>query len=171
MPSIGSLCESLPDHQLFAFPARRRAPSCPPDCLRPSASSVTVSQAPLPFKSTRASLRSPNEAAISTRVHWRWACPKFLRQTFVEWVEQAVCKSFWARAFYDSHRARGSGHNATTRALAFKWIRILYRCWVDRTNTTKPATFSSSRSATLPSSNSPPTDRLVSLAVRPPGVG
>ncbi len=66
-------------------------------------------------------------------VHWRWACPKFLRQTFVEWVEQTVCKSFWARAFYDSHRARGSGHNATIRALAFKWIRILYRCWVDRT--------------------------------------
>ena len=24
-------------------------------------------------------------------------------------------------------------HNATLRALAFKWIRILYRCWVDRT--------------------------------------
>ena len=29
--------------------------------------------------------------------------------------------------------AKGSSHNATIRALAFKWIRILFRCWVDRT--------------------------------------
>ena len=41
--------------------------------------------------------------------------------------------SFWARAFYDSHRTRGSAHNAAVRALAFKWIRVLFRCWVDRT--------------------------------------
>ncbi len=25
-------------------------------------------------------------------------------------------------------------HNAAIRALAFKWIRILWRCWVDRTS-------------------------------------
>jgi len=61
-------------------------------------------------------------------VHWRWACPKFLRQTFVEWA----ASSFWARAFYDSHKAKGSTHNAAVRALAFKWIRVLFRCWVDR---------------------------------------
>jgi transposase len=66
-------------------------------------------------------------------VHWRWACPTFLRQTFVEWVASSVPHSFWARAFYDSHRAKGASHNATIRALAFKWIRILFRCWVDRT--------------------------------------
>jgi transposase len=66
-------------------------------------------------------------------VHWRWACPTFLRQTFVEWAASSISQSFWARAFYDSHRAKGSSHNATIRALAFKWIRILFRCWVDRT--------------------------------------
>jgi transposase len=66
-------------------------------------------------------------------VHWRWACPTFLRQTFVEWVASSIPHSFWARAFYDSHRAKGASHNATIRALAFKWIRILFRCWVDRT--------------------------------------
>jgi transposase len=65
-------------------------------------------------------------------VHWRWACPKFLRQTFVEWAASSIPHSFWARAFYESHRAKGSSHNATIRALAFKWIRILFRCWVDR---------------------------------------
>lgn len=66
-------------------------------------------------------------------VHWRWACSTFVRQTFVEWAAQTILRSFWARAFYDKHRAKGASHNAAVRALAFKWIRILWRCWVDRT--------------------------------------
>lgn len=65
-------------------------------------------------------------------VHWRFACPTFLRQTFVEWVGQTIPRSYWAKAFYQSQRARGARHQAALRALAFKWIRILYRCWVDR---------------------------------------
>lgn len=66
-------------------------------------------------------------------VHWRWACSTFVRQTFVEWVAQTISRSFWARTFYDRHRAKGASHNAAVRALAFKWIRILWRCWVDGT--------------------------------------
>jgi hypothetical protein len=66
-------------------------------------------------------------------VHWRYGCSKFLRQTFVEWAGQTIPRSFWAKAYYDSCRARGTRHQAALRALAFKWIRILYRCWVDRT--------------------------------------
>jgi transposase len=62
-------------------------------------------------------------------VHWRWQCPKFLRQTFVEWAAQTINKSFWAGAYYRQQRAKGSTHQAAVRALAFKWIRILYRCW------------------------------------------
>ncbi len=66
-------------------------------------------------------------------VHWRWQCPKFLRQTFVEWAAQTINKSAWAGAYYRQQRAKGSSHHAAVRALAFKWIRILYRCWQDRT--------------------------------------
>ena len=33
-------------------------------------------------------------------VHWRYSCPKFLRQSFIEWTNQTVRFSFWARAFY-----------------------------------------------------------------------
>ena len=62
-------------------------------------------------------------------VHWRWQCPSFLRQTFVEWAAQTVNKSFWTEAFYRQQRAKGCTRQATLRALAFKWIRILYRCW------------------------------------------
>ena len=65
-------------------------------------------------------------------VHWRYACPKFLRQTFVEWAAQTVFHSFWAKIYYQKKREQGHNHAAATRALAFKWIRILYRCWQDR---------------------------------------
>ena len=65
-------------------------------------------------------------------VHWRYGCSKFLRQTFVEWAGQTIPRSSWAKAFYESYRARGGRHQAALRALAFKWIRILFRCWVDR---------------------------------------
>jgi transposase len=62
-------------------------------------------------------------------VHWPWQCPTFLRQTFVEWAGQTINKSFWAAAYYRQKREKGSTHQAAVRALAFKWIRILYRCW------------------------------------------
>jgi transposase len=69
----------------------------------------------------------------STWVHWRWKCPTFLRQTFVEWAAQTINKSYWAGLYYYQQRAKGSSHRAAVRALAFKWIRILYRCWKTRT--------------------------------------
>jgi transposase len=65
-------------------------------------------------------------------IHFRYACPKFLRQTFHEWASHSMGYSEWARAYYDQQRADGSGHHAAVRALAFKWIRILFRCWKDR---------------------------------------
>ena len=66
-------------------------------------------------------------------VHWRWQCPTFLRQTFVEWAAQTINKSFWAGAYYRQQRDKGCTYQAAVRALAFKWIRILYRCWQTRT--------------------------------------
>ncbi len=62
-------------------------------------------------------------------VHWRWQCPTFVRQTFVEWAGQTINKSFWAGVYYRQQRDKGSSHQAAVRSLAFKWIRILYRCW------------------------------------------
>ncbi|WP_370278575.1 IS110 family transposase [Pontibacterium sp.] len=66
-------------------------------------------------------------------VHWRWQCPTFLRQTFVEWAAQTINKSFWAGEYYQQQRSKGCTYQAAVRALAFKWIRILYRCWKART--------------------------------------
>jgi len=64
--------------------------------------------------------------------HWRWNCPKFLRQSFHEFAKNSIPYSAWAKAYYEIQRKRGKGHNAAVRSLAFKWIRILHRCWKDR---------------------------------------
>jgi transposase len=69
----------------------------------------------------------------SCRVRWRYFCPKFLRQSFHEYAGESIRHSFWARAYYDGQRAKGKSHQAAVRALAFKWIRIIYRCWQTRT--------------------------------------
>lgn len=69
----------------------------------------------------------------SCRVRWRYLCPKFLRQTFHEYAGESVRHSFWVRAYDDGQRAKGKSHQAAARALAFKWIRIIYKCWKTRT--------------------------------------
>lgn len=66
-------------------------------------------------------------------VHWRLACAKFVRQSFHEFAAHSRHWSPWARAYYQQLRQRGVSHHAALRALAFKWIRILYRCWKDGT--------------------------------------
>jgi transposase len=65
-------------------------------------------------------------------VHFRWACPKFLRQTFHEFAECSIPQCQWARQFYRTQRDNKKEHDAAVRALAFKWIRILFRCWQSR---------------------------------------
>lgn len=65
--------------------------------------------------------------------HWRYSCPTFLRQTFVEWAGFSIRYSFWAKAYYEQQKSKGKPHNSIIRSLAFKWIRIVFRCW--KTNT------------------------------------
>ena len=65
-------------------------------------------------------------------VHRRRACAKFLRQTFHEWAALTIQFCAWARADYEAQRAFNKGHHTAVRALAFKWLRILWRCWQDR---------------------------------------
>ncbi len=69
----------------------------------------------------------------STSVHWRFQCSKFLRQTFIDFAAQTINKSAWAGAYYRQQRDKGASHHIAVRALAYKWIRVLYRCWQERT--------------------------------------
>lgn len=59
----------------------------------------------------------------------RNACNKFLRQTFHEFADHARKWSPWSKAFYQMKKASGMKHHAILRALAYKWIRIIFHLW------------------------------------------
>ena len=63
---------------------------------------------------------------------FRFGAPKFARQSFVEFARVSIPESRWAAAYYRKCRSEGKTHQAAIRSLAYKWIRILYRCWKDR---------------------------------------
>jgi transposase len=70
-------------------------------------------------------------------VTMRWACSTFQRQTLVEYALASIRFSSWARTFYDLHMPSDPNADKPTysvlRKLAFKWLRIIYRCWQTRT--------------------------------------
>jgi transposase len=76
-------------------------------------------------------IRQSGKTRLVTR---RVACPKFLRQTFHELADQTRKWSSWSKAYYKMKRAAGMAHHAAVRALAFKWIRILFQLWKTRSN-------------------------------------
>jgi transposase len=68
----------------------------------------------------------------TSRVRWRMLAPQFLRQTFVEWARCTTRVSAWAAAYHEEQLEKGKGNWAIYRSLAYKWIRILWKCWQDR---------------------------------------
>ena len=69
-----------------------------------------------------------------TKVHYmRLACPKYLRQTFHEFAGKAAAYCPWSRRYYQAQIAKGKSHHQVIRSLAFKWIRILWACWMANT--------------------------------------
>jgi transposase len=128
---IERLCQTHQDYELFAS--------------LPGSGTVYSSRLLVAFGTDRTRFASAERIAClagvapvversgqSKWVHWRFCCPKFLRQSFVEYAGESVRHSFWARAFYTQQRARGKSHQVAVRALAYKWIRIIYRCWQTR---------------------------------------
>ncbi len=68
----------------------------------------------------------------SRGVRRRFACPKFLRQTFHEFADRARQYCPWSKARYRMLRDRGMKHHAALRKIARSWIRILFRVWQTR---------------------------------------
>lgn len=64
--------------------------------------------------------------------HCRWAYSKFMRQTFHEYAGLSIKKSKWAAAYYQMQKDKGKTPQMAKRALAYKWQRIIFRCWQDR---------------------------------------
>ncbi|HJR51930.1 MAG TPA: IS110 family transposase [Gemmatimonadales bacterium] len=62
-------------------------------------------------------------------VKFRFACNTHLRQAAHQFAFQSLGKSEWARAYYDRCRARGQKHHHALRALAAKWLKIIFVLW------------------------------------------
>lgn len=69
----------------------------------------------------------------SKAVFCRVACPKFDRQSFHEFARLSVAKCQWARNYVEYYTGRGKKFHTVIRSLAYKWIRILFKCWQTRT--------------------------------------
>jgi transposase len=66
-------------------------------------------------------------------IHRRYLCPKFLKQSFHEYAKESILHSRWAAAHYWQQRQKGCGHHTAVRSLAYKWQRIIWKCWQSRT--------------------------------------
>jgi transposase len=76
--------------------------------------------------STRASGRARS-------VIFRHGCNRRLRQALVDFADGSRQGSPWAQTIYERARARGARHAHAIRILARAWIRVIWRCWQDRT--------------------------------------
>jgi len=125
---IAEQFEAHPDYELFhSFPGA--GPVYGPRLL------VAMGSQRERFQSSDELVRQTGIAPVikrsgqSTWIHWRYCCPIFVRQTFVEWANQSIHYSYWAKVYYEKQKAKGKGHQTILRALAYKWARILFRCW------------------------------------------
>lgn len=73
------------------------------------------------------------QSGKSCSVTRRRACNKYQLQTFHEFASAAAKWCPWSKAFYNMWKAKGMKRHAILRKLAYKWIRILFRCWKTRT--------------------------------------
>ncbi len=62
-------------------------------------------------------------------IQFRFACDKALRYVIDHVAFLSLHSSVWARAYYDQQRARGHSHRQALRALAAKWLKIIFVMW------------------------------------------
>src|SRR6185436_14050569 len=66
-------------------------------------------------------------------IHRRYLCPQFTKQSFHEYAQQSILYIRSAAAYSWHQRTKGCPHHTAVRALAFKWQRIIWKCWQTRT--------------------------------------
>lgn len=65
----------------------------------------------------------------STFVQFRFACDKRWRYALDRFAFLSLRQSTWALAYYQQQRARGHTHSHALRALAAKWLKIIFVIW------------------------------------------
>lgn len=89
-----------------------------PNCDNPESLAAALGVAPVTDQSGR-----------MRKVYRRLRCDNHTRQGFIEWAKESWKHSTWAEAFVRQRQERGHGFYVIIRALAYKWIRILWKCW------------------------------------------
>ena len=129
---IGKLYTQHPDHEIFdSFPGAGRVMG--PRALGAFGTDRERFSSAADLQSLSGIAPVTKKSGKSLVVHRRWACNKFLLQTFHEYAAMSIKYSDWARAYFDIMKEKTGGHHAAVRALAFKWIRIIFSCWKTRT--------------------------------------
>jgi transposase len=64
-----------------------------------------------------------------TLVQFRFACNKRLRHALDLFAFASLRHSAWASVYYRQQRARGHRHHQALRALAAKWLKIIFCVW------------------------------------------
>ncbi len=128
---IQAAFEAHPDHELFeSFPGAGKVIA--PRLLAAMGSDRTRFDAAAEIQQFSGIAPVTKQSGKTKYVYRRYACPKFIRQSFHEWARLSIRFSGWARAYYEHQRGKGKRHHTAVRALAFKWIRILFYCWKNR---------------------------------------
>lgn len=128
---IQELFEQHPDHEVFSsFPCAKKVLA--PRLLAAFGGDRSRYEEALEIQSFSGIAPVTRSSGNSKTIHKRMACPKFLRQTFHEYAAQSIKKAGWARVYYQGQRDKGVKHHAAVRALAYKWIRIMFRCWQEQ---------------------------------------
>ena len=65
-------------------------------------------------------------------VGFRWACNTRFRNALATFADNSRHASPWAAHVYKDAVDRGADHPHAVRILARAWIRVIFRCWLDR---------------------------------------
>lgn len=90
------------------------------------------------FKSFESVQRLSGVAPITKRsgnyslVQRRWICQNSFYQTITQFSFSTLKRCKWAKAYYDQKRKSGKSHATALRALANKWVKILFSLWKNK---------------------------------------
>jgi transposase len=62
----------------------------------------------------------------------RLACNRYLTDAVHRWAFASLRRCGWATQFYDAQRTRNKNHHAALRALANRWLEVLWHCLTKR---------------------------------------
>jgi transposase len=128
---IKEIFQKHPDAQIFSsFPGA--GPALAPRLLAAMGSDRNRFSSSLEVAEYSGIAPVTERSGKSKWVHRRFACSQFVKQSFHEFAAQSVLFCEWAHCYYRQKKTEGKQHHSAVRALAYRWIRIIYRCWKDR---------------------------------------